>query len=166
MRLEKLPKQTLAQHFGGERGLGILLPILFALALSLLFYWQNQRFISLNLSAIETVATIIEKSAGPAYHGDRPGAIQYRMQISFSVDGILRRGEVSVGRAFYRTHDEGERVPIRYLPSDPQIREVDPTRQGRFIKEWIMIIGLVLAIGVYNFFTLKSPPRSDKGETK
>jgi len=154
-----------AQKLGGEPGVGLILPLLFAIALAALAAYQNQRFIQLELMGQTGVATIQSKSSGPAFEGDRNGSTKYRMIVSFAVGETIRRGEVSVGRDFFRTHNDGDQVAIRYLPNDPQIREIDPSRQARFVKEWILIIGLLLAIGVYNFFALEGTKKQE-GETK
>ncbi len=107
---------TWTQKLGGERGLGLLLPVLFAVLLASLAIYQNQRFIQLELLGETSLATIQSKSSGPSFEGDRNGSTKYRMMVSFTVGDVIRRGEVSVGHRFYRTHNASDQVPIRYMP--------------------------------------------------
>lgn len=152
------------QRFGGERGLGFILPLLFATMLATLAIYQNQRFVQLELAGETGIATIQSKWSGPSYECSRNGSTQYRMQVSFTVGEIMRRGEVSVSHRFYYAHNEGEQVAIRYLPDTPQIREIDPSRHAKFVKEWLLIIGLLVAISIYNLLFLEPATKAKKEE--
>jgi hypothetical protein len=154
------PEHWLVTRLGGERGVGLLLPLLFALGFMAASYSINARFIRLQAFGQNTMATIIKKNK-ILPQTDRLGGIRYEMTVGFTLDTTMRRGKVSVTGKYYDDHEAGERVPIRYLPDDPQTREIDPDRKGQFIKETMMIVALLVAIAVYNFFNLNPARRPE-----
>ena len=112
--------------------------------------WQNYQayYGRLDAFGVETQARIISKYTGQTGKaGSRP---YYRMQVEFSVDNKLRRGVVDVTRRYFRRHDAPDRVSIRYLPEDPQIRELDPGMRRRSVKNGIVIVVIFLFIGLAN----------------
>lgn len=116
------------------------------------------RFLHLDAYGHDTMATIIEKNT-IFDNSARSGQTRYEMIVGFTVGDIMRRGSVQVTSSYFDEHQPGERVPIQYLPDDPQVREIDPARRGKFIREGVVIIVLLLAMSLYNFFNLK-PARS------
>ena len=143
---------------GGERGIGTLLPILIAVMLIGLGIHFYGRFLHLDAYGHDTMATIIEKNT-IFDNSARSGAPRYEMIVGFTVGDIMRRGSVQVTSNYFDGHKPGERVPIQYLPDDPQVREIDPARRGKFIREGVVIIMILLAMSLYNFLNLK-PARS------
>lgn len=127
----------------------------FVIALGIHFYG---RYLQLDALGQETMATIIERNT-IFDNSARPGPPRYEMIVGFTVGDIMRRGSVPVTLSFFDTHKPGERVPIQYLPDNPHVREIDPARRGKFIREGMVVIALLLAMAVYNFFNLK-PARS------
>ncbi|GEM_PF-2146285 len=102
----------------------------------------------LDAFGVETQARIISKHTGQA--GNVRSRPYYRMQVEFSANNKLRRGFVDVTRRFFKRQDAQDRVPIRYLPEDLQIRELDPGVRGRSVKNSIAIVVILLFIGLAN----------------
>lgn len=144
----------LVTRLGGERGVGTLLPVLIAAFVLGLGIHINGRFLNLDAFGKDTMATIIERNT-IFDNSARSLPPRYEMIVGFTVGDVMRRGSVPVTLTYFDAHGPGERVPIRYLPDDPQVREIDPARQAEFIREGVGLIALLLAIATYNFFTLK-----------
>ncbi len=110
--------------------------------------WQNYQayYGRLDAFGVETQARVISKYTGKT--GNERSSPYYTMRVEFSVDNKLRRGNVRVTRGFYKRHDAPDRVPIRYLPEDPQIRELDPDVRNR--SKGIVIVVILLFIGLAN----------------
>lgn len=102
------------------------------------------------------MATIIDKRIVRG-HGDRPGAQRFEMTVGFTVGDTMRRGSVAVTRAFYDMHQPPERVPLRYVPDEPEIREIDPDLRDDKTVRNLMIIALLVGIGVFNLLSLSGP---------
>lgn len=145
----------LVTRLGGERGIGTLLPVLIAAFVLGLGIHINGRFLNLDAFGQDTMATIIERNT-IFDNSARSLPPRYEMIVGFTVGDIMRRGSVPVTLTYFDAHKPGERVPIRYLPDDPKIREIDPARQGKFIREGVGLIALLLALAAYNFFNLKA----------
>ncbi|TNF21610.1 MAG: hypothetical protein EP318_06560 [Rhodobacteraceae bacterium] len=110
----------------------------------------DSRYGRLEAYGVETRATILSKRV--VRRGtDRPRHA-YEMTIGFTVGDRMRRGTVEVTRGFHDRHDPPERVPIRYLPEDPQIREIDPAMRDKTRHGTFTIIGILLFVGVANIF--------------
>lgn len=151
--------------FKSERVIGFALPMLFAVVFGL---WSQSRYASywmLDAMGEETMATIIEKSIVRS-NSARPGMPKYVMQVGFAAGGEMRRGQVPVTRAFYDRHEPGQRVRIRFLSHDPQLREVDPGVRGEMVRTSLVIIAILVFVGMYNLIALKAPakPASRNGE--
>ena len=99
---------------------------------------------------VETQATIISKQI--VRSNTKPARTAYDMTVGFTVGDKMRRGHVRVTRRFYHDHAPPDRVPIRYLPDDPQVRWVDPAMQGHSMRGTLTIVGILLFIGVANLF--------------
>ena len=108
------------------------------------------RYGALDASGVETEATILSKHTGKA--GNIRSPVRYRMRVGFSAGDRRHRGFVPVTRGFYNRHDPPDRVPIRYLPEDPQVRELDPALRGRSVRKTIAIIAVLLFVGLANAF--------------
>lgn len=147
-------QSRLVARLGGERGVGTLLPIVIAAFVLGFVVHVNGRFLKLDAFGHDTMATIIERNT-IFDNSARSLSTRYEMVVGFTVGDIMRRGSVQVTLTYFDAHKPGERVPIRYLPDDPQIREIDPARQGEFIREGLGLIVLLLGVAAYNFFNLK-----------
>jgi len=104
------------------------------------------------------MATIIERNT-IFDNSARSLPPRYEMIVGFAVGDVMRRGSVQVTLSYFDAHRPGERVPIRYLPDDPHIREIDPARRSKFIREGVCLIALLLGVAAYNLFNLR-PARS------
>ena len=127
----------------------VVLPIVAGMLYGL---WEWNRYQDyygrLDAFGVETPARVIAKYTGTA--GNARSGAYHRMQVEFSVDNTLRRGVVDVTRRFFKRHDAPDRVPIRYLPEDPQIRELDPRVRRKSVKDSIAIVVIFLFIGLAN----------------
>ncbi|MHA6324323.1 DUF3592 domain-containing protein [Roseivivax sp. CAU 1753] len=134
-----------------ERGVILAMPFILAMLYGFWTYHSTGSYYGdLDALGVETQATIISKRIRRG-GGDRPRHA-YDMTVGFSVGDTMRRGTVTVTRAFYDSHDPPDRVAIRYLPDDPQIREIDPAMRGKSMRGALTIIGILLFIGVANLF--------------
>lgn len=153
------PKRPqIVRWLGGERGIGTWLPVSIAMLVFGLGIHTNGRFLTLDAFGRDTMATIIERNK-IFDNSARSLSTRYEMIVGFTVGDVMRRGSVPVTLSYFNAHKSGERVSIRYLPDDPQIREIDPARQSKLIHEGIGLIALLLGLAVYNFFSLKPARR-------
>jgi len=134
------------------------LPVLIAALVFGLGVHINSRFLKLDAFGHDTMATIIERNT-IFDNSARSLPPRYEMIVGFTVGDAMRRGSVQVTLSYFDAHRPGERVPIRYLPDNPHIREIDPARQSKFIREGAGLIALLLGVAAYNFFNLR-PARS------
>jgi hypothetical protein len=114
----------------------------------------------LDAFGVETQATIISKQIIRS-GTDRP-RFAYEMTVGFSVGDQMRRGKVRVTSGFYDSHNPAEQVTIRYLPNDPQVREIDPAMRGKSMRDAIAIIGILLVIGFANIGMSREAERNRK----
>ncbi len=125
----------------------VVLPIIAGILFGVWDWNRYQNYYGrLDAHGVETQARVIAKYTGTA--GNARSSAYYRMQVEFSVDNTLRRGVVDVTRRYFKRHDAPDRVPIRYLPEDPQIRELDPAMRNR--SDGIAIVIIFLFIGLAN----------------
>ncbi len=107
----------------------------------------------LDSHGVEAQATIIGKYTGTS--GNIRSSAYYEIRFEFTVDGKRRRGRIRVTRGFYKSHDPPDKVPIRYLPQDPQIREMDPRMRRKSRRDTYAIIAILLFIGLANIFVIR-----------
>jgi len=134
-----------------EKAIGFLFPLMLAVVFAL--YNQNQYrdlYGDLDDFGRQTMATIIDKRVA-RYNPERP-LYKHQMMVSFTVGGKMMRGHVQVTSDFYEKHEVTERVPIRYLPENPQIREIDSAMRDRFKKQNLTVILVFVFIAFANFF--------------
>lgn len=131
-------------------GYGVLAaPFAAALAYGLWSLSVSDRYYGdLDAYGVETGATVLAKRVVRS-GTDRPRH-HYQMTVGFTVGETMRRGAVEVTRDFYERHDPPQRVSIRYLPADPQIREIDPAMRGKSGRKTLTIVALLLFIGFVN----------------
>jgi len=146
----QMPRNAARGH-SIERSVFLLLPFVGAILYGL---WSLHRadnhYGDLDAFGVETQATIISKQI-ISTNTNRPRTA-YDMTVGFTVGDKMRRGHVRVTKGFYHSHNPPERVPIRYLPDDPQVRSIDPAMRDRSRRRSITIVGILLFIGVANLF--------------
>ncbi|PHR96783.1 MAG: hypothetical protein COA78_28355 [Blastopirellula sp.] len=147
-------KSTIVRRLGSERGIGLLIPVILAISMLAFTIHRNLDYWRLDTLGATALATIIDKIEDRSIHEGKI-SIRYAMRVGFTVGDTMRRGSVGVTRAFFHAHDEGARIPIRYMPLDPQIRDIDPDYRGSLMYNAIWIAAFFVGIGVYNFLTLK-----------
>ncbi len=137
--------RSISWPYIGAVGLPIIAGVLYGI-----WDWRSYQAYYGRLDAFgaETQARIISKHTGQA--GNVRSRAYYRMRIEFSVDNKLRRGFVDVTRRYFKRHDAQDRVPIRYLPEDPQIRELDLGMRRKSVRNSIVIVVIFLFIGLAN----------------
>lgn len=134
-----------------ERTVFLLLPFVSAFLYGLWSYSSTGSYYAdLDAFGIETQATIISKRViGRGTDRPRPA---YEVMVSFTANETMRRGKIRVTGDFYGKHNPPDQVPIRYLPDDPQIREIDPAMRNQSRRGAVTIIGVLLCVGVANLF--------------
>lgn len=151
--VEATPPERNGSAVGPWRRLAETAVLLAPFAAALLYgFWSftssDRHYGALDRSGVETMATILDKRV--VRHGtDRP-RYRYEMTIGFTVGETMRRGTVQVSSGFYERHEPPQRVPIRYLPTDPQIRSIDPAMHGKSMRNALTIVLLLLFIGLVN----------------
>ncbi len=136
-----------------EKAIGFLLPIAMA-AVFMMFnqYRYENLYGDLDNFGKTTEATVLEKRV--VRRGtDRP-TFAYEFKVGFTVGEKMRRGWVRVTRQFYDLHDQTSRIPIRYLPDDPQIREVDTGMREHTGNSHSLVAWLFIFIAVVNLFVI------------
>ncbi len=132
-----------------EQSLAFFLPLLVAAVLGLMNQYRYESLYGeLDNSGVLTQATIISKQL--IRRGtDRPN-FAYEMLVGFTVGERMLRGRVLVTNGFYNQHEPSEVVPIRYLPDDPKIREIDPAMRDKSARSNLVIICILVFIGFAN----------------
>ena len=162
------PKRD-APPAGPWRRLAEAAVLLAPFAAALLYgFWSfsstDRHYASLERFGVETMATILDKRM--VRHGtDRP-RYHYEMTVGFTVGETMRRGSVQVSSSFYERHDPPQRVPIRYLPTDPQVRSIDPAMRGQSMRSAFTIVALLLVIGFANLGMARRTIRSRTSEKR
>jgi len=133
--------------------MGFLLPLVLATVFILFNQYKYQNLYGdLDNHGRETMATVIDKRIVHVNH-DRPSHY-YQMIIGFTVGDKMIRGHVQVTSDFYAQHEAPDRVPIRYLPDNPQIREIDPAMRSLSKRRNLTIIAILLLIAFANLLVL------------
>lgn len=128
-----------------------MLPFIGAILYGLWSYHQSEsHYGALDAHGVDAQASVIAKQVITT--GSDRLRSAYDMTVDFSVEGRLQRGHLRVTKGFYDSHSPADRVLIRYLPSDPQTRMIDPAMRGRSAVAPITIVCLLLFIGVANVF--------------
>ncbi|KFB09024.1 DUF3592 domain-containing protein [Nitratireductor basaltis] len=123
------------------------------------YHGSDKIYRGLEAHGVETQATIISKRIIRS-GTDRP-RYAYEMTVSFTVGDKMRRGNVSVTSGFYDRHNPPDRVTIRYMPHDPQTRQIDPAMRGNAMREALTVIAILLFIGVVNIGMARGARRTD-----
>ncbi|WP_417522499.1 DUF3592 domain-containing protein [Marinovum sp.] len=143
----------------------LALPFVLALLYGLWSYHSSDsHYRELEARGVESRATIISKRIIRS-GTDRP-RYSYVMTVGFTVGDKMRRGRVPVTRSYYDSHDPPQRVPIRYLPDDPDTRMIDPAMREKSMRGALTIIGILLFVGVANIFMASDATRSRPTPTR
>ncbi len=136
--------------FNWPRLAAVFLPIILAVLFGKLSSYQyNAIYGKLDKFGVDTQATILGKHSRQGKNNSSP---YYEMRVRFTVDDNTRLGDVPVTLSYYQSHNKSDRVPIRYLPQDPQIRELDPAMRDRSRRRSNAIIAILVFIGLANAF--------------
>ncbi len=128
------------------------------------YHGSDKSYRDLEAHGVETLATIISKHIIRS-GTDRP-RYAYVMTVSFTVGDKMRRGNVSVTSGFYDRHNPPDRVPLRYLPHDPQTRQIDPAMRANAMRQTLTIIGILLFIGIVNIGMARSADRTESARVR
>ena len=142
-----------AMAISKKQAIGFFLP-LFIAAIYYVFmhHAHSDQYDDLDNFGRSTQATIIAKQL-IRRGSDRP-SFYYQMKVGFTVGEKMLRGNVMVSKTFYDRYETTDSVPIRYLPEDPSIRELDPAMRNQSKNNTLTIVLIFVFISTINLFML------------
>ena len=111
---------------------------------------------------VEVTGTIIDKQELERRGTNNTISTDYYVRFHFPLgDGTLHYGRRSVSSGFFDDVEVGMRVPIRFLPDDPDTNEVEPGAMSENAFYFMLLAGLItLAGGAYLFALLRFTRRA------
>jgi hypothetical protein len=117
-----IPKRSALALFWRDQGWFSLLFIMAGVALGHFTYQDHQRNRELSSMGAEATALITQKSRSTRGTGSRTNTVSYAFPTA---QDPYTRGQQTVSDEYYGGVQEGDRVPVRYLPTDTTISEVE-----------------------------------------
>ncbi len=103
----------------------------------------------LEAHGMETSAVVTGKAVTERRGGSGTSATnEYLVRYQFKVGNEWHRDRKIVSRSFYDSIESGDTVPVRYLPSDSSINEIEPGRLWTGSRIAMGIGALVVLLGV------------------
>jgi hypothetical protein len=139
----------------------VVLPIILAVLYGIWAKHNYQNYYGkLDSFGVDTEATIIAKYTGT--RGNVGSRSYYEIRFEFTVGDKTRRGSVRVTRGFYNSYSPPDRVLVRHLPDNLQIRELDPGMRRKSLRNTYTIIAILLFIGLANIFVIRGERRGQR----
>ena len=114
-------------------GIGLVLTVAF----SVVFVITSGEARKLATHGVDTQATVQRTYTTTRRDSEGRRQTVYRVEYRFELpDGETRTDRMDVSQGYHRAVSEGDRVDLRYLPSDPGAAELEPGRQRRQSILW------------------------------
>ncbi|MBY6113727.1 DUF3592 domain-containing protein [Mameliella alba] len=140
-----------------------LLALLF-IVLAALIYSASSKAARFDRNGVETSAIFLSgRTVRYQSQPEKPVRYRHYATVRFEAGGQVVTAEAEVTEDFLRAHDPGARVPVTYLPDDPQTVLVDPLHESRGLAlAWMFLIffaGALLWPLWQRWRTRGAPPR-------
>lgn len=145
MTIERMKLSRLGAFYRRGGALA-LLPLGLALVMGFLWWLVNEELRLLHTDGVDTTATVISTyETTTRGTKDSPPTTTYYVKVHFD-DGredVTRRYDAMVSEAFQHGVAEGDEIPVRYVPQDLSLVDVDPDyRDGQVY--WAAQTGLLM----------------------
>lgn len=124
-----------------------LIPLALGAAIVFVGSQISENAVRLDAEGLEAVATVIDKRQYARSSGTGTATTTYyNLRYHFPIGGgALHYGNRDVSRDFYQSVEVGSAIPIRYLPSDPDLHEIEAGAVGNNAL-YATLFGSVLAV--------------------
>ncbi|WP_417209253.1 DUF3592 domain-containing protein [Antarctobacter sp.] len=118
-----------------------LVALLFLVLLALI-YSASTRAAQFERDGVETTAVFVSgRTQRTNTQPDKPPRLRYFATVRFEAAGRRMTVETQVTRDFLRAVEPGARIPLRYLPDDPESVLVDPLFESRSMAlAWMFLL--------------------------
>ncbi len=150
------------EFFMRFRGWIAIIPILIGVGIIFVGTVISEDADRLGADGVEAMATVIGKQEFTRRSTNSATSTDYYVRYHFPLgDGTLHYDRRSVSLSFYEEVEYGVQVPVRFLPADPSLNEIESGAIGENAL-YAMLIGAVVAFGgiLALHFTLRHSRRA------
>ncbi len=132
-------------------GWSVIFPFLLALVGLMGYLGASDDAARFDAEGVETTATVSNLRKSTRMGGSGTRSTDYYVRVSYStgsaMDGTLKIhfAEEKVSSSFYGSLSKGDKIPVRYLASEPGEAEIEPGGTSENAM-WAGIMGLIFAV--------------------